>query len=700
MASVKKFIPVICALASGCATAPAPEAKSGGEAQDTLAALIVREAPELAPATEPAATIEPQIIRGTNEFTGAATSRNAAASNDEMLDIDLDGASISDAADLILGDILGVNYALDEGVTGTITIKTSSPVSRAAVLSIFESALEGKGAALIEENGIYRISPAEKAILGPRNFSVGRASTLQTSAGFGVQVVPLRYVSATEMERILKPISSPGAIMRVDRARNILMLSGSRRELDSLLEAVSLFDVDWLKGMSFALLPVKSADPKAIAEELATIFSNGSSQPLEGLVRFVPNERLNAVLVISSRSSYLDDARKWVERLDNPEASGGDQVFVYNVQNRTASSLASVLQGFFGGATARAEGATPVQPGLTAQTIGPSANAAPAGAPDLSAPALGQTARQTQSGVKIVADEDNNALLVYASPYEFQRISAMLEKLDTLPSQVMIEATIAEVMLNDELKHGLSWFFQNAESTFTFSDVQSGAVASSFPGFSYVFAENDARVALNAIASVTDVKVISSPSLMVLDNKTARLQVGDQVPVATQSSVSTINPDAPIVNSVSFRDTGVILNITPRVSDNGVVVLDISQEVSSVASTTSSGIDSPTIQQRRIETSVAVHDGESLALGGLIEDSRNVTSSGVPYLSKIPLLGEAFKSKQKKVGRTELLVLITPRVVRDRNEARQVTEEFRDRLQSVKALLDSKKPSPDPAPAD
>ncbi len=264
----------------------------------------------------------------------------------------------------------------------------------------------------------------------------------------------------------------------------------------------------------------------------------------------------------------------------------------------------------------------------------------------------------------------------------------MLEKLDTLPSQVMIEATIAEVTLNDDLEHGLTWFFENAESRFSFSDVASGAVGSSFPGFSYVFSEADSRVALNALASVTDVKVVSSPTLMVLDNKTARLQVGDQVPVVTQSAVSTIDPDAPIVNAVSFRDTGVILDITPRVSDNGVVVLDITQEVSSVIETTTSGIDSPTIQQRRIETSVAVHDGESLALGGLIEDSRNVTSTGVPFLSEIPLLGEAFKSKSRKAGRTELLVLITPRVVRDRNEARLVTEEFRNRLDDVRELLE------------
>lgn len=685
-----RIIIVFALVIGACATTQKEAAPATGG--DDIARLIVREAPELTPPPS-SHPVEPTIVAGNDTFVRAPQTATAGSGAEELLEIDLDGASLVDAADLVLGDILGVNYALDDGLSGTITIKTSTPVSRGAILSLFESALNDKGAVLIEDNGVYRITAADKAAPGARNFSVGAASSLPSGAGYGVQVVPLKYVSATEMERILKPIAASGSILRVDAARNLLMLSGSRRDIDALLEAVRLFDVDWMKGMSFALFPVKSADPRAIAEELSTIFSNGANQPLEGLIRFVPNQRLNAVLVISSRASHFEDARAWINRLDNPEAAGGDQIFVYNVQNRSAESLAGVLQGFFGGGAPGVAGV--VQPGLSPATIG-------AGAPsDPLAPAAGDPAGVPGAAppgrTRIVADIDKNALLIYSSPYEYQRIFAMLKELDTLPTQVMIEATIAEVSLNNDLKHGLTWFFENAESRFTFSDVASGAVGSSFPGFSYLFTDTDARVALNAIASVTDVKVVSSPTLMVLDNKTARLQVGDQVPVATQSAVSVIDPGAPIVNSVSFRDTGVILSITPRISDNGVVVLDIVQEVSSVVATTTSGIDSPTIQQRRVETSVAVHDGQSLALGGLIEDSRTVTSAGVPLLSEIPVLGEAFKSKRKDAGRTELLILITPRVVRDRDQARLATEEFKERLDAVRDLIEKKRPYVDPS---
>jgi general secretion pathway protein D len=266
----------------------------------------------------------------------------------------------------------------------------------------------------------------------------------------------------------------------------------------------------------------------------------------------------------------------------------------------------------------------------------------------------------------------------------------MIERLDVIPNQVLLEATIAEVTLDDELSYGLQWFFRSGDMKFKFTDIADaagkGIVGSIFPGFSYLFSGGDARVALNAISSLTDVKVISSPTIMVLDNKTATLQVGDEVPVVTQSAVSVNDPDAPIVNSVNFRNTGVILKVTPRVNESGVVLLDIEQEVSDVVRTTSSGIDSPTIRQRRIQTTVAVHSGESLALGGLIREADARNRSGVPFISRVPVIGNLFKSKTDTRDRTELLVLITPRVVRNQGEARAVTDELRSRLRSLKPL--------------
>jgi len=299
----------------------------------------------------------------------------------------------------------------------------------------------------------------------------------------------------------------------------------------------------------------------------------------------------------------------------------------------------------------------------------------------------GSIAAIEESGnIRIIADERNNALVILATAAEYRMIEATLKRLDIVPLQVLIEVTIAEVTLTDDLKYGLQWFFNLGDSSFTFSTLSTGAVSSAFPGFSYLFSAGDAGAVLNALTEITDVRVISSPQLMVLDNQTARLQIGDQVPIATQSSVSTITDNPPIVNTIQFRDTGVILEVTPRVNASGLVVLDVLQEVSDVVETTTSDLNSPTIQQRSIQSTVAVQSGDTIALGGLIRDREEESVSGIPILSAIPILGNLFKTTQNIVRRTELLVLITPRVVRDRREALDVTEELRRRLSAIGPL--------------
>ncbi len=249
-----------------------------------------------------------------------------------------------------------------------------------------------------------------------------------------------------------------------------------------------------------------------------------------------------------------------------------------------------------------------------------------------------------------------------------------------LPTQVMLEAVIAEVSLNDELKFGLKWYFEKRNSSFTLSDAVNGAVASAFPGFSYFFSTSSVQVALDALSTITRVNVVSAPSVMAMDNRKATLQIGDQVPIITQTAQSVTNPDAPVVNAVTLKDTGVILSVTPRVSDSGRVVLDVEQEVSNVSRTTSSGIDSPTIQQRKVKTTVVIRDGEVLALGGLIQQRDEVGKEQVPILGNIPVVGTMFGQKSDTIDKTELVIFIRPSVVRDVVEARDVTEEFRSRI--------------------
>ena len=414
---------------------------------------------------------------------------------------------------------------------------------------------------------------------------------------------------------------------------------------------------------------------------------------MRDILRFVPNKRLKSVLVISSRAKYLKEATNWIRKLDVLADSNEESLHVYKVQNRTAAELAKVLQSVLRSGTGNQTasiGSGEVAPKLPSETI-ISQNGEPTTGPETPSTGLGSDAEEivapegdkqiiTAAGVRVVADDANNSILVFATTNDYERILAVLQEVDSQPNQVLLEAVIAEVSLDDELKFGVRWLFGEDSNNGTFSDIASGAVASSFPGFSYFLKANDISFTLNALSSVTDVRVLSSPSLVVLDNKTATLQVGDQVPIVTQTARGVTATDAPIVNSVQLKDTGVILSVTPRVNDSGRVILDIQQEVSSVVKTTTSGIDSPTIQQRKIKTSVVVTDGEALALGGLIQERETTGKAKVPVLGDVPIIGAAFRQKTSNVSRTELIIFIRPRVIRDMDEARRITKEFRSEL--------------------
>jgi general secretion pathway protein D len=271
----------------------------------------------------------------------------------------------------------------------------------------------------------------------------------------------------------------------------------------------------------------------------------------------------------------------------------------------------------------------------------------------------------------------------------------VIQSLDVVPSQVLIEAVIAEVTLNDDLQYGVQWQLQKGGTpTASFSSLITGGVAAAFPGFNYAVNAANIAATLSALNALTHVNVISTPSLMVLDNKTARLQIGDQVPITTQTATSTVTANTAIVNSVTMQDTGVILAVTPRINESGRVQLEIEQEVSSVVKTTTSNIDSPTIQQRRVKTTVVVNDGEVLALGGMIQDQASKTSNQLPLLGDLPGLGAMFSNRSNSVSKTELIILITPRVVRDGAESRLVTEEYRRKMNVYLAHTSTRERAP------
>lgn len=708
----------VAAALNGCASLPAAQV----EFPKALQTGPVTAGPsDIGAMVQPAAVRnpKPQIVPGTDstigevdDGAGAGTWRPKTSETSEGgVSLDLANATVGEAAKAVLGDILRLNYTVSDKLTSTVTIHTAAPVSKPDLLDIFQTALKSAGAVVVQEGDVYKVIPAE-GNTGP--MPMKSAWSRGPRVGVVTEVVPLRYASASDMQRTLAAISAQSSV-QIDEGRNVILITGTSSEIATVREAISIFDVDTMRGMSFALFPTEE-DPEAMSRQLDAVFANDGSGPTTGMVRVVPNRALKSILVIARNRAYLRKAEEWVSRIGRAAAASERKVHVYHVQYRPAAELAALLDKVYQ-PRARAETsmtslatATPAMISSPEARTGDAASASSAIVPIASGPAdtlgggvvsgLAAAARPAadQRGasgfgamdpsssamaddtVKIVSDDANNSIIITATEVEFGKIRKILSQIDVAPPQVLLEATIAEVTLNDNLHFGLRWFFEKGGNNLKLTNSAIGAVSSAFPGFSYMLNMSNVQVVLNALSDVTTVNVISSPSLMVLDNKRAQLQVGDEVPIATQSAVSTTSPGAPIVNSVTFRSTGIILGITPRISDNGRILLDIEQEVSDVVPTTTSTIDSPTIQQRRVKTTVAVTNGESVVLAGLMKDRSHVKREQVPGIGQLPVLGNLFTDKNDKIGRTELLIAITPQVVADRNAIRNISNEFRDRL--------------------
>jgi general secretion pathway protein D len=539
---------------------------------------------------------------GTGSYVSARAplvERSAMASGGAGYTLNLVDAPIKSAAENVLGDILGVSYSIDPRVQGTVTLQTSEAVDKATLVDLFETSLAASGASIIRRGKGYQIVPSADALASTPAVSVPSVSP--AGPGLSVQVIELTYIAASEMKTILDPISRPGSIVRSDSSRNQLMITGTTQDLKAMRDAISVFDVDWMRGRSVAMHPLKNSKPSAVAGELDQVF--GTAGGNSGIIRFIPNDRLNSVLVISSRPAYLRRAETWIRKLDQTANSNDEQLFVYQIQNRPAKELAAVLQSVLSkGSTQAADSAAsqpnPVAPDLTAVTL--ETGAPPQDFQAASVQPAAYTPPEISRGPSVVADVENNALLISTTTREYKRIEQIVRQLDIMPTQVMIEAVIAEVRLNDELKFGVRWAVESGKFRFNLSDAVNGFAGASLPGAAWSFVSSDLQVTLNALASITDVNIVSSPNIMALNNQKASLQVGDQVPIVTQQATGVVTANAPVVNSVTLKDTGIILTVTPRVNASGRVLLDIDQEVSNVVKTTTSGIDSPTIQQRKL----------------------------------------------------------------------------------------------------
>ncbi len=664
-----------------------------------------------------AAGPQAQIRRG----TGQVINRSAASapppnlgSSSGAATFNFEGESVHAVVKAILGDMLGQNYVIAPGVQGTVTLATPKPVSPAEARSLLEMVLGWNNARMVYSDGRYNIVPADTALAGT---VAPRTGSPSLARGYEARVVPLRYISATEMEKLLKPYARPNAIVSVESARNVITIAGTRAELENYMRTIEIFDVDWLAGMSVGVFPLQSGKASRVVADLEKVFGEQSKSPVAGMFRFMPLDGANAVLVITSQPAYLDDIQQWLERIDG--AGGEEQLFSYELKYVKAKDLADRLAEVFGGSGGGNgngyAGAPSLMPGLEPTEIKDGGMDGESSAP-MTGGGLGSgqlsldpregggdgavTLEVQGSRVGVSAVDETNTLLVRANPQAWASIREVIERLDIMPLQVHIEAQVAEVTLSGDLSYGVNWYFENAVSDpilggganlanaagrTIWGDIRGNILPTT--GLGWTFLGRNAAAVISALDRVTDVHVLQTPSVLVRNNAEATFNVGSRIPI---SSV-TVNPGGgEITNTysqVQYLDTGTILKVRPRVTKDGMVFLDIVQEVSTPGpQATADEQGNVRIDTRRLKTEAAIQSGETVMLAGLIRDEVGRGSNGLPGLSRIPVIGGLFGRQTSTTGRSEVIVLLTPTIVRNPLEARNLTDEYSRRFRSMEPL--------------
>jgi general secretion pathway protein D len=678
------------------------------------------------------------VVKGQQPGGAAPAATPPAQVTGSGIGLNFEGADLREVVRNILGDILNESYTIDAAVGGQVTIRTSSGIPREALPATLETLLRMNGATMVREGGLYKVLPQAAAVRGNVTPQLG-ATQRALPPGFSVQIVPLRYVGVGEMLRILEPFAKDAAAIRADQTRNLMILAGTEIELRHMMETIEMFDIDWMSGMSAGVFTLQNSDVKSVMQELDKALGDRNTSPMTGILRIIPIERMNALLVISPNPAYVEEAKKWIERLDG---GGGEGVrfYVYNLQNTRAEHIAPLLQQAFTGRVTQQTTTAPatVAPGTPAgqivsppsfqpQTTPPGVTPPAPSAPVSPVPPRGAAAGESTGiarNVQVVADKDQNTILIVATPSEFSIVEQALRKLDVQSRQVMIEVTIAEVQLNDSLTFGVEWVFKGgapsgrgsggffapgAGGSAPFNPatpVASAAAAVGLglaQGFSYII--NNAnfpggvQAVLNLLDTYGNTRVISNPHLAALDNQKATIKSGDRIPINQQSIVgSTTNV---VTTTSQYVDTGVLLQVIPHINAGGLVTLEVQAEVSTPGTPANAG-DAPPLSTRSVQTIVAVPSGRTMIMGGLITTNKGNTTNGLPLLDRIPVLGGLFGKQIINDNRTELVLFITPRVVANELDYEGVINDLRRKMDGLDRVFPgtSTWPAAPPSPID
>lgn len=582
---------------------------------------------------------------------------------------------LSDFIQYTLGDLLKIPYFIDEQVKmmkNPVTFRSTQPMEPQNFL---ESVLE-----LIKKNGVLYEVKGGTLFLNKDNSSQRKPVEInfgkevpQTNQNI-IQIVPLNHIRPSDAEFFIKSLY-PGVKVQPYRNENALIIEGQGNIISDIVNTISVFDIPAFSNKYVYLAKLIYWEPnefvnqiKSILESLGYTVSKSIKEPG---VSFLPLKFSNSVILIAPDEKTLDFVVNWYKKLDNPESAGTEtKSFVYRPKFSKATDIVNSLKNLYG------VGTTNIQ--TVAQTS--------------------QQPQQQQAkissgfsfkNISIAADDSRNIILINATPSEYKNLLVFLENLDIPPKQVLLETTIAEITLKDDLQFGLEWFVKNRmkDGVYNLTTLGQLGVPSNI-GITYRFLTDSQKFQLlvNALAKENKINILSTPRILVLDNREATIQIGTEVPIVSGEITTALNnAQTPAVSrSIQYRNTGTILRVRPTINTEGFLMLDISQEVSDAQQNTTSGIDSPIILTRRINTSVVVENGQTLVLGGIISETKGSSQTKIPLLGDIPIIGYLFRNTSIGKTKTELVIMITPLIINDTEFASRISDEIRREFKWMK----------------
>ena len=686
--------------AAPAVTVPEPARQGTGV---PLTAGSVGEPPTLTPGVPPSAdAVQPPpyyagaLLPIANDDAAGAQEKSMAPGSEGTIEINFDNADLVEVI-RTLADILNIQYLLDPGVQGSVTIHTAGGMARENLFPLFFKILEVNGLTAIKDGPLFRITPTSDASRLP--IMMGRSAGMgdQTPPGERVmiQIIPLKHISAGEMSKLLVPFASEGATIVAHQATNTLVVVDKGDNILKILKIAATFDIGLFERVEHRFYLLENAQAKETATMLQEIFGARGDN---GTVRFIPIERLNAVLALSADPRVFTKADQFMIQLDAKGEGVEPRIYVYFVKNGGAEELAGLLNTTFGsgaGLNSRASaGDAKFRFSRNPFALKPKVTVTPevqaAQAPET--PAAGELMTAPRSDISIIPDPVRNALLIQSTPADYRIISNILAQIDVLPRQVLIEATIAEISLDDRFELGVEWEYTR-ERTSNDTGLLSGTINGD--GLSYAIAfSQDLLHNLNTLAAKNKVNILSSPHVLASDGKEAKIDVSNEIPIISSETVISSSAEPLVTTDIQYRDTGVLLSVTPHINENGLVTMAVYQEVSEQGEDVNvAGENYPSFFKRSVDTTLTVKDDQTIVLGGLIRENKGQNRSGVPGLIDIPGLGWLFGSRDDTYDKAELIILLTPRVITSLNDVQAVTEEFEEKVGETMQYIREKQQS-------